>query len=144
MFLDSSSGFNLRRSNPKMAVSLHSTLIHGSRIWTLPWSSVSSASTDSVPVSHLVLVDLREATPSFCSTPISGFCFILLFRWGVYGSPCRPLLTSLASFRLCDQRNHQLAEHVHGGDAVRLCCGEKRALIYHWSLATPTGVLLIS
>lgn len=79
MFLDSSSGFTLRRSNPKMVVSLHSTLIHGSHIWTLPWSSVSSAYTDSDPVSQLVLVHLREATPSFFSTPISVFlfCFIV-------------------------------------------------------------------
>lgn len=144
MFLDSSSGFNVGRSSPKMVISLHSTLIHGSHIWTLPWSSVSSAHTDSDPVSQLVLVHLREATPSFFSTPISVFCFILLFRWCVYGSPRWPLLTSLASFCLCDQRNHHLAEHVHVGDAVWLRCGEKRALIYRLRSATPTGALLIS
>lgn len=133
MFLDSSSGFNLGTSNPKMVVSLHSTLIHGSHIWTLAWSSVSSAYTDSDPVSQLALVHLREAAPLFCSSPISGFCSILLFRWCVYGSFCWPLLTSLASSCLCDQRNHQLAEHVHGGDAVRLRCGERRAPIYRLS-----------
>lgn len=133
MFLDSSSGFNLGTYNPKMVVSLHSTLIHGSHIWTLPWSSVLSAYTDSDPVSQLALVHLREATPLFCSSPISGVCSMLLFRWCVYGSLCWPLLTSLASSCLCDQRNHQLAEHVHGGDAVRLRCGEKRALIYRLS-----------
>lgn len=105
---------------------------------------MSSAHTDSDLVSQLVLVHLREATPSFFSYSTSGFCFILWFRWCVYVSLCWPLLTSLASFCLCDQRNHKLAEHVHVGDAVRLRRGEKRALFYRLRSATPTGVLLIS
>lgn len=51
--------------------------------------------------------------------------FLLSFSWWVHCSPCWPLPTSMATFCIRDQWNHQLAERVHFGIAVRLYCGEK-------------------
>lgn len=82
---------------------------------------------DSDPVSHLLLVHIRGATHWYS---LSTFFFFLSFRWWVHCSPCWPLPTSLATFCICDQWNHQLAERVHFGNAVWLCCGGKLAIYY--------------
>lgn len=90
---------------------------------------------DSDPVSHLLLVHTGgEAIHWYSLSTLLFFLFFFLknsFRWGVHCSPCWPFPASLATFCLCDQWNHQLAERFHFGNGVWLRCSENPALIYY-------------
>lgn len=76
----------------------------------------------------------------YCLSNLSFFLFHT--RWWVPCSPCWPLPASLATFCICHQWNHQLAEPVHFGNVVRLCCCEKPAVCY-WRLPRTRDHLLI-